>query len=42
MDAHRAVEDSVHRILESAGSLTPDMGGKAGTADVTASILKNL
>ncbi len=42
MDAHRAVEDSVHSMLESAGSLTPDMGGNAGTADVTASILKNL
>ena len=38
-DAHDAIVTAIEDVLRDGGSLTPDMGGKAGTKDLTAAIL---
>lgn len=42
LSVQRSVDTAVQRILKSPDDLTPDMGGKARTCDVTRSIVANL
>jgi isocitrate dehydrogenase (NAD+) len=41
-EAARRVEEAVERVLEKAETLTPDLGGRATTSEMTAAIIREL